>query len=149
MIRLTKEYKEAQVLQNKFVRDYLQKILNEYSTREIMESKNYLPSAIKIGNYLYTVCDMDRKQACDDQMYARISFNKLEIAVDMEHCDSRIRTSLLHEILHGIWNNYCLEEKDCEERIVSVLSNGIMHVFSDNPKLFDFIFFKGASDDKG
>ena len=45
------------------------------------------------------------------------------------------KDTLLHEILHGVWNEYNLQEGDDEERTVSTMATGLTQVFLDNPKI--------------
>lgn len=44
--------------------------------------------------------------------------------------------TVIHEILHSIWNVFGLTDKDREEEIVTRLSLGLTTVMGDNKKLF-------------
>ncbi len=41
--------------------------------------------------------------------------------------------TILHEVLHVIYDEYALSESDKEERIVSAFTNGMCQVMRDNP----------------
>ena len=41
----------------------------------------------------------------------------------------------MHEILHGVWYAYNLEDGLKEEAVVTALGTGLMAIFVDNPDL--------------
>jgi len=45
------------------------------------------------------------------------------------------RATLIHEIMHAVWDIGCLREGDDEERIISVLSMGMTEALVRSPKL--------------
>ena len=53
-----------------------------------------------------------------------------------EECDT-----VIHELLHAVWSQMSLTDLDdqLEERIVRALGTGLTGLFSDNPKLLDYI----------
>ena len=48
---------------------------------------------------------------------------------------SELVNTVIHEMLHGVWDEYVLP-KDDEERMVSILANGITGLMRDNKELF-------------
>lgn len=53
-----------------------------------------------------------------------------------EECDT-----VIHELLHAVWNQMSLSDLDeqLEERVVRALGTGLTGLYSDNPKLLDYI----------
>lgn len=47
--------------------------------------------------------------------------------------------TLLHELLHAVWNERCIVAKDGEEKIVTKMSIGLAALIRDNPELFSDI----------
>lgn len=47
--------------------------------------------------------------------------------------------TLIHEILHGIWYSYSLENGDNQERVVQAFSCGLSAAMRDNQELFQWI----------
>lgn len=47
--------------------------------------------------------------------------------------------TLLHEILHAIFNGFEYQEGDKEERIVACVAHGLTELFASNPKLLDYL----------
>tara|TARA_B000000609_G_C24004202_1_gene256601 strand:- start:104 stop:466 length:363 start_codon:yes stop_codon:yes gene_type:complete len=70
--------------------------------------------------------------------------NKIEIQKEVDGID--YANTLLHEVMHGIVylsslnsDGGALKEDDHEEQVVNTLSNWLMGVFRDNPKVLDII----------
>lgn len=47
---------------------------------------------------------------------------------------SEIVDSLIHEVLHAVWDLHINKEKAREEEAVTLLAHGLTQVFKDNPK---------------
>lgn len=47
--------------------------------------------------------------------------------------------TVIHEVLHSIYRLYEVDSFDKEERIVAVVSNGLVDVIVRNPKLLDYL----------
>jgi len=52
---------------------------------------------------------------------------------------SRAAETLLHEIMHGVYWAYGIDDKDDEERVVSTMAAGLQQVWRDNPELMAWI----------
>mgnify|MGYP003137272492 FL=1 len=70
--------------------------------------------------------------------------NKIEIQKEVDGID--YATTLLHEILHAVIylsslnaDGGCLKEEDNEEQVVNSITNYLMGVFRDNPKVLEII----------
>ncbi len=63
-----------------------------------------------------------------------------EIHLNSDHIEdsSDPINTLLHEILHALFREYCIDT-DQEEYIVRCLSNGLCSVFKNNPKLLETV----------
>ena len=46
--------------------------------------------------------------------------------------------TLLHEVIHAVHYMYGLEEKNSEERIATVVANGLMEIMARNPELVKY-----------
>ena len=46
--------------------------------------------------------------------------------------------SVLHELLHAVWDHFNLPQED-EEKCVTAMANGITELFVRNPKLREFV----------
>ena len=96
-----------------------------------------LPKAIKIGFRYYKI---EVKKSREIQGYhGKSDCSRSVILIDWEDEDQIKRNTLLHEIIHCIWNEYSLNLKgeDFEERGIGCLTNGLMQVMLDNPELIE------------
>lgn len=95
-----------------------------------------LPKQIRIGGIDYTVqprtfVQLEGKSGTHSRMEATI-----EIANGVPQ---ETANTLLHEVLHGCYQQAELRADDSEERIVSALSNQLCQVFRDNPKFVSWL----------
>lgn len=103
-----------------------------------------LPLKIKIGHRCYTVIDWDASDAHDEMRYGMIRPARGEIAIADGYPDCKRAEVVIHEILHGIVENYGIDlseiirADDVEERLVCVFSAGLAAVLADNPGLLDY-----------
>lgn len=92
-----------------------------------------LPTTIRIGGHKFKVvelpADTDLHGECD---VASHEFRLAKVFAD----DSQAADTILHEIMHGLWDQAHLVEGDSEERVVYVLAGGLIQVIRDNKTLF-------------
>lgn len=69
-----------------------------------------------------------------EKLDGETDFGALKIRVHDGLCASVYAATLTHEVLHVLWDEYCLKPDDTEERIVTAMANGICQFMRDNPK---------------
>lgn len=75
----------------------------------------------------------------DEGKQAEINFIEQKIIIDEDVVNSdRVWTNLLHEILHGIFEQLGFEEENNNEHLIQSLASSIYQVFKANRKLFLF-----------
>lgn len=99
------------------------------------------PGTVKVGYVDYEVSAWDSKEAHIANRYGETDRLKRKIRIDTEHSPHQIGETLLHEILHCIFEMWDLPHmsRDEEEKIVRRLSNGLATVWRDNPDVFAWI----------
>ena len=112
-----------------------------------------IPKQLKIGGHTYKViCPYEFRDRGD--LSGQHDSSLLEIRIDdrdgwshVEKPDSRVRQTLMHEILHAIDSAAGLNELNNgtkeSERIVDAISEGLCQVFNDNNELLE-LFHKKA-----
>lgn len=99
-----------------------------------------LPERIKIGPYYFEINERAESWQRATDAHGSMIFEDLQInAVTEGRSDIFILDTVTHEINHGIWSVYHLEEDDSEERIVSTLATGFIAVLRDNPEFMAYI----------
>ena len=97
-----------------------------------------LPKKIKVGPYDYTIrsyvwkAEDDQIGGCDTQ--------RLVLSVDDSGPAMVTKNTLLHEVLHAVYDLYDLGPDDSEEDVVMRLSNGLQMVMVDNPGLGKYLW---------
>jgi hypothetical protein len=74
-----------------------------------------------------------------ERVHGETDFDNLTIRVHDDLPPTNKAITLVHELLHVLWDEYGLAEGDKEERIVTTLSNGLCQVIRDNPEAVAFI----------
>ena len=99
-----------------------------------------LPQKIKIGALEFNIQLQKNLSKRSDDEGGYFEEDQL-ILLDRNIIETGNRYSiilLLHEVLHAIHSQYSLEGLS-EEKIVNGMSQGIVQVIGDNPKLLDWI----------
>lgn len=89
--------------------------------------------ALKIGRAKYKV----RYRRLLPAFLGRIFFSTRSIVADDSQDGAELADTLLHESMHGIWDQRKLGPRVREERAVTELSSGLMCLFRDNPGFLD------------
>ena len=96
-----------------------------------------IPSSIRIGAH-----DIKIRQAPKSLLksaFGDYSADTKVLRLDKRACGPLVVETLLHELCHGIYDNYGLQEGDSEERVVSSLGVALTQIFRDNPWLLQWI----------
>lgn len=99
-----------------------------------------LPTSIRIGPYDHKVIVKEIIPDDGSTVFGEFSSERLEITIHPSNHphDHHIVDTLLHEILHGLFEYSGLDLK-VEERICSFLGTGLMQVIRDNPELVKWL----------
>lgn len=90
---------------------------------------------IKIGARLYQVRLMTEDESDDCGLLGQCDKNKARIR--LLHVDDRqLAVTFMHEVMHALYQEWCIADGDDEERTVDTLSNGLATVMVDNPTWF-------------
>ena len=89
---------------------------------------------LKIGRSCYRVDYKDMPE-----LYGQIRFDvrRIELADDLQDLDAVY--GVVHEMLHGIWEQRKVPERPREERAVTDLAWGLATAFRDNPGLLTYM----------
>lgn len=92
---------------------------------------------VKVGYKEYKVVEQVLQTATDVN-YGMHDGSKSTIYINPEWCkkDCRHANTLIHELLHAIYDVYHIQDTDDEERTVTTMANGLTQVLKDNPELF-------------
>lgn len=97
------------------------------------------PTNIKIADRIYSIENWDARLATASNRYGECDKNNRIIRVDTQYGQYQAASTLLHEVMHGIWQEYSIEDGDNEERTIGFLQTALMQVFQDNPAFLAFI----------
>ncbi len=96
-----------------------------------------LPDVVRIGPFDISITVKDRLNDEDDVgTYAH------GIAIELrtnQHNATFALDTLLHEINHGIYRTFGLDDKSSEETIVATMATGWTMIYRDNPALIAWI----------
>lgn len=103
-----------------------------------MTNKIELPKSVRVGYATYKIEEWPvelanaaaRHSECDKLNHI------IRVRTDMKACETA--NSLLHEILHAIWNVGAIDSGD-EEKCVTIFANQLIQIMQDNPVVMDWI----------
>jgi hypothetical protein len=97
-----------------------------------------LPKKLKIGTQVWQVTIIEFPP--DVRKWGEIDADKQIITVHkFMPVRERLVETVLHEIIHGIWNARNLPEEICEEQAIEHLAPGLLGVFQDNPRFVSWL----------
>lgn len=109
------------------------------------------PDLVWVGAKRYTVTysnDAIRLKSADHQkdLLGNTNHHSLEIIIDDAPAEQVIRDTLLHEVLHCLWEDAGIREMELtEEELVGSLTPRLMSVLRVNPGLREYL--EASSDD--
>ena len=98
-----------------------------------------LPTQVKVGAWVYTIERWDSTEAAGTRSFGHCSTNEKRIKVDTMWGTKKAAHTLFHEILHAVYYERGVEEKDPEERLVASLADGLAGVWHDNPEVMRWV----------
>jgi hypothetical protein len=94
--------------------------------------------AVVIGPIRYAVRRVRRLFADDGtKLLGQIDYTACRIDLEAQAHPQTQRATLIHEILHGILTN--AGERDHDERLIDLLSYGLLDVLTANPELVAYL----------
>ena len=101
----------------------------------------HIPNSIKIGYIDYQFDFWPETFASTEEAQGEFFSQAQKIGLKESTIPTRAGVNtLIHEILHGIYYQYGLEDNgQSEEKVVTTLANVLTTVFVDNPWLLKFI----------
>ena len=98
-----------------------------------------LPKLVKVACFDIKVVEWEQHRANAARRWGEFSAGEMEIRIDTSTDKYQLLNTFLHEVNHAIYWAYGIHDKDEEERIVEIMSTGIMQVYRDNPEVLSFI----------
>jgi hypothetical protein len=97
-----------------------------------------IPKGVRFGAHTYSIT----KQVIPDHKdsWATIDIHKHEVTIETRTPNgAKLAESVIHEFLHGIWNERQLAATAKEEDAVQHLACGLVALFLDNPWLLRWL----------
>lgn len=98
-----------------------------------------LPSSIRIAAFDVSIHAWNHLTATAVERFGEWSSIECCIRVDTAVNPLKVVDTLLHEINHGIYWAYGIEDGDKEERVVATMATAWLQIYRDNPKLLSWI----------
>lgn len=98
----------------------------------------HIPDTVKIAGCVYSVEREDRSFVNGSNVVdGTYSFFDQKIKVVREGTEAYQSVVFLHELMHGIIENYCpsIVSAADEEKLVEQISKGLFQVITDNPEI--------------
>lgn len=110
-----------------------------------MERSSLLkPESILIGPHTYYIVYNTKRCNDSENNYGFIKPDTMEIVIDPKNSDDRQRETMLHEILHGLFDLLSYEklgliDGDTEEKLIVTLSPAPLSVLQNNDDLVNYL----------
>ena len=91
------------------------------------------PKQIKILNLTYEIRWVDRQIEAATDSHGFCDVSEQLIVVNGDQKPEAVADTLLHEIMHALFDALALAGEQTEERLVRLLSTGLCTVLQDNP----------------
>lgn len=93
---------------------------------------------IKILSQIFEVEEAAFKDDEEELCFGEIEFEKNRILINRDTSEERKEVTLLHEILHSVFQQLGFKEENDNEHLICSLSEALMMIVKENPKLFAF-----------
>lgn len=96
------------------------------------------PVSVRVGYREYRIVRWDKHDSRAEHQWGQTRHAQLEIRVcemTLESNPVESANTLLHEILHACWSVGDIDDKDEQEKTVTVLANQLTQVWRDNPSV--------------
>jgi len=92
---------------------------------------------VVVGPYEYRVVVDDARIPPD--LYGLCDKGRHTISLHPDQSPIRLRSTLVHELLHALCDLTGVDDDKAEERIVTVLAPALLELFRTNPRLIDWL----------
>jgi heat shock protein HspQ len=92
-----------------------------------------IPDKVKIGGLIYDVSI--EKGVCHglNKAYGTCDYEALEISIEKDYSEQKIKQTFWHEVMHAIDNEY---HAGLSEKQIDQMACGLYSVIVDNPDIF-------------
>jgi len=98
-----------------------------------------LPKKVKIGYHDYEIIEWSSKEVELSDTWGQCDKNEKKIYICTEANPRIVADIFIHECFHALWEYFNMEEEESEEKVVSLLSSGLIDIFVSNPQTLKFI----------
>lgn len=96
-----------------------------------------IPDKVKIGWREYLIQKYGaRRNTNGDLLCGEIDYVKHTIYLNNEYSEEQMKVTLLHEIMHGIFNREGHTDWRENEDLIDAIAEGLFELLKDNPELF-------------
>jgi Zn-dependent peptidase ImmA (M78 family) len=96
-----------------------------------------IPKKVKIGWREFQINENEGKRDDNGSLLdGQISYEERTIYLNKDYGIEQEKVSLLHEIMHGIFNKQGHSEWRTDENLVDAIAEGLYELINDNPELF-------------
>lgn len=115
-----------------------------------MRTEPKFPTSIKVGWKTYAIEDWCHKIASANARYGEADHAEKTIRIDRSYGALQSAETLLHEVLHAVWDIWQISESGCheEEYLVASQASGLTAVWRDNPEFaawYAWAVYEGVS----
>ena len=97
------------------------------------------PKTIKVGYATYTLEGATAHDSWANGVYGDTNHAKLLVRYNRELPSQQAGETVLHEVMHCVYDCWKVGKDDDEEAVVSKFAAGLATVMRDNPKLLEWI----------
>lgn len=95
---------------------------------------------IILGHKEIEILPLERTDSDAHEVHGFYFPNHSKIKIDMSQNVAESAETLVHEVLHAVWNQMCLKSENVnEEDVVTALSKGICLLIKQNPDFFTLV----------
>ena len=110
-----------------------------------MAKRRYpLPNSVELGYRTMQIVVVESGGLSDKHGHCDIERKKIVVDKSSHSDDVEAMDTILHEILHVVYKNGHLgkpdDDDEVEERVVSIMSNGVIELFRRNPKFLEWFY---------
>ncbi len=105
-----------------------------------------LPASVKVGWKTFAIESWPPHEAHENRRYGETRHQTRKIMVITDYGALQAAETLIHEILHTIYDIWDIKDEDDEERTVHSIAAGLASVGHNNPEVFAWIAKNLAGD---
>ncbi len=100
-----------------------------------------MPESLRIGPFDYTVVEKPELECEKSGNIGHLDSGAFEIGVALHVPPQRQAEVMLHEVFHGVFRGFGFDlDHDLEEKLVTLLAQGMLQVMRDNPEMIAWIY---------